>query len=383
MALAALQSCFRAVPPDAVVAVVDCVLASSSSTSPSQLFHSLLDSFPEVLPASSVQPQALYSDHGHAASLSHAAALCHLLPRLDSSSSKDALRTLLWRVFLPLLRGESSQLQQQTIALMCDTVSDSKSWDLLGATILPFCIRSCAVAMSLHTTHEYGDDHSIMYHYHLDAADAEDHHQSGAALLPLSNAAALLALLLGDALERRQNTLSLPQDASLEALLQNLSWDLSRLVLKMFDHGQEYRSCATRILLQPLLISLANVSCVAVQFGAVQLKLSRLAGFLSCAVVTCYLNCLLELIVLRHYSCRSGFLESIWNCCVSLFSLGRAERLDAYGILSLYLSTLKSGCRYAVAGADEAHNFDLRNVTVFWDELRRGLVSHLVDYFVI
>jgi hypothetical protein len=170
---------------------------------------------------------------------------------------------------------------------MCDTVSDSKSWDLLGATILPFCIRSCAVAMSLHTTHEYGDDHSIMYHYHLDAADAEDHHQSGAALLPLSNAAALLALLLGDALERRHNTLSLPQDASLEALLQNLSWDLSRLVLKMFDHGQEYRSCATRILLQPLLISLANVSCVAVQFGAVQLKLSRLAGFLSCAVVTC------------------------------------------------------------------------------------------------
>jgi hypothetical protein len=111
-------------------------------------------------------------------------------------------------------------------------------------------------------------------------------------LLPLSNAAALLALLLGDALDRRQ-TLSLSQDASLGALLQNLTWDLSRLVLKMFDHCQEYRSCVTRILLQPLLISLEHVSCVVVQFGVTRilcqplLKLSWLVGFLSCAVVTC------------------------------------------------------------------------------------------------
>jgi hypothetical protein len=112
----------------------------------------------------------------------------------------------------------------------------------------------------------------------LDAANAEDHPQSGTALLPLSNAAALLALLLGDALDKRQ-TLSLSQDASLGALLQNLTWDLSRLVLNMFDHGQEYRSCVTRILLQPLLISLEHVSCVVVQFGAVQLKLSWLPAF--------------------------------------------------------------------------------------------------------
>jgi hypothetical protein len=112
----------------------------------------------------------------------------------------------------------------------------------------------------------------------LDAANAEDHPQSGTALLPLSNAAALLALLLGDALDKRQ-TLSLSQDASLGALLQNLTWDLSRLVLNMFDHGQEYRSCVTRILLQPVLISLEHVSCVVVQFGAVQLKLSWLPAF--------------------------------------------------------------------------------------------------------
>ncbi|KAF7062705.1 hypothetical protein CFC21_069279 [Triticum aestivum] len=339
MALAALESCFRAVPPEAVAAVVDCVLASSPSASPSEFFRSLLDSF----------PKAQDGGHGHAAALSHAAALCHLLPRLGDDP-RDALRALLWGVFLPLLRREDAQpsrLQQQATALMCDAVSSARSWDLLGATILPFCVRSCAAAMALPTTHQYDGDDSIVYRYHWDAAVAPDDGLSGeAGLLPLSRATALLASLLGDALKRRRETHEEGADASLDALVQNLTWDLSRLVLKMFDLGQEYRSCATRVLLQPMLTSLADVSCVTVEFGAVQLKLSR-----------------------------SGFLESIWNSCVSLFSLGRPERLDAYAILSLYFSVLKSGHQGAIPGADEVQNFDLRNVTEFWDELRRGLVD--------
>jgi hypothetical protein len=42
-AVAALQSCFGALPADTVPAVVDCVLASSLESSPSQLFSVLLD----------------------------------------------------------------------------------------------------------------------------------------------------------------------------------------------------------------------------------------------------------------------------------------------------------------------------------------------------
>ncbi|XBJ18655.1 hypothetical protein VPH35_009771 [Triticum aestivum] len=49
IALAALDSYLRAVPPEAVAAVVDLVFASSpSSTSPSKLFRTLLFSFPKV-----------------------------------------------------------------------------------------------------------------------------------------------------------------------------------------------------------------------------------------------------------------------------------------------------------------------------------------------
>lgn len=202
--------------------------------------------------------------------------------------------------------------------------------------------------MDLPITHEYAADDSTMYYYLWDW-DAGDDHTSEAGLLPLSKATTLLASLLGHALKRRRNTLSLLQedaDASLDSLVKNLTWDMSRLVLKMLAHGQEYRSCATKNLLHPLLISITHVSSVTVKFGTVQLKLSR-----------------------------SGFLQSIWNSCVSLFSLGRAERLDAYDILSLYFSALKSGQQYAVLGANQVQNFDLRNITEFWDELRRGLVD--------
>ncbi|KAJ1299246.1 hypothetical protein BS78_01G517100 [Paspalum vaginatum] len=344
-AAAALESCFRALPANAVSGVVDCVLASSASASPSQLFDALLRSSPSY----QEQEQQLQQEQGlqaqsecHAA-ICRATALRYLLSQFDSPPMvKEALRMLLWRVILPLLRDtvETIALLQQVIALMCDAISDNGSWDLLGATIVSFCIRSSAVAMGLSAT---GDD-SMFY---LGILEVDFPGDNLSCLLPLSKASSVLASLLGDILERRRTILTSQKGAAdLDVLVQNLSWDLSALILKMFAHGQEYRSCAAQILLHPVLISLADVLCVTVTFGAVQHKLSRF-----------------------------GFLECLWNSCVSLFSLGRGERLDAYNILSLYFSTLKSGHKVTALGADNSQEFDLRNVSEFWDELRRGLVD--------
>uniref|UniRef100_A0A0D3HD90 Uncharacterized protein n=1 Tax=Oryza barthii TaxID=65489 RepID=A0A0D3HD90_9ORYZ len=73
---------------------------------------------------------------------------------------------------------------------------------------------------------------------------------------------------------------------------------------------------------------------------------------------------------------RSGFLESIWASCHSIFALRPAERLDAYNILSLslYLSTLK----YVFSGPDEPQDYDLRNSYESWDEIRRGLALYIL-----
>ncbi|CAL4928552.1 unnamed protein product [Urochloa decumbens] len=355
-AVAALESCFRALPVDAVPAVVNCVLASSASTSPAQLFHALLRS-----PTSSEQEQGqgqeqeqeqeqercLQAPSDRHASISHAAALRHLLARFDNPpKAKDALRLLLWRVFLPLLRDTIEPNLHQVTALMCDAISDTGSWDLLGTTIVPFCIRSSAVAMGMSAAHD-----AMLYHRVMEEDFAGDNLPP---VLTLSKASSVFASLLVHILERRRALLSVgPQGdaADLDALVQNFTWDLSTLVLKMFAHGQEYRSCATRTLLQPLLISLADIPSVTVMLGAVQHNLSRF-----------------------------GFLECIWDSCISLFSLGRGERLDAYNILSLYFSTLKLGHRVAVLGADKLQEFDLRNVCEFWNQLRKGLVDK--DSFV-
>ncbi|KAF8780329.1 hypothetical protein HU200_001429 [Digitaria exilis] len=345
-AVAALKSSFRALPADAVPAVVDCILASSASTSPAQFFHALLGS-----PTPSEQQQREQSDADRHASISHATALRHLLARFDTPrEAKDALRLLLWRVFLPLLRDTIEPNHHQVTALMCDAISDTGSWDLLGATIVPFCVRSSAAAMGLPVGHD-----SMVYHSSIMEADfAWDNLLR---LLTLSKANSVLASLLGEILERRRTVLSMgtldSQEGAvdLDALVQNLTWDLSTLVLKMFAHGQEYRSCATRTLLQPLLISLADIPYVTVMLGDGQHKLSRF-----------------------------GFLECIWGSCISLFSLGCGERLDAYRILSLYFSTLKLGHQVAVFGADKLQEFDLRNVSEFWNQLRKGLVDK--DSFV-
>jgi hypothetical protein len=77
-------------------------------------------------------------------------------------------------------------------------------------------------------------------------------------------------------------------------------------------------------------------------------------------------------------ACRFGFLERMWDSCISLFSLGRGERLDAYNILSLYFSTLKLGHQVAVLGSDKLQEFDLSNVSEFWNQLRKGLVRHFL-----
>src|SRR5438045_247051 len=99
--------------------------------------------------------------------------------------------------FSSLVPAHSSYVcMPQVTALMCDVVSNTGSWDILGATIVPFCIRSSAVAMGLSA----GDD-SLLHHDIMEADFA------GVNLLSLSKASTVLASLLGGTLERRRNIL--------------------------------------------------------------------------------------------------------------------------------------------------------------------------------
>ena len=59
-----------------------------------------------------------------------------------------------------------------------------------------------------------------------------------------------------------------------------------------------------------------------------------------------------------------------------LFSLGPAERRDAYGIISLYLSYFSCDDRFQEDMVDRAAGFDMGADKEFWGEIKRGLVLY-------
>ncbi|KAK4747415.1 hypothetical protein SAY87_014001 [Trapa incisa] len=73
---------------------------------------------------------------------------------------------------------------------------------------------------------------------------------------------------------------------------------------------------------------------------------------------------------------RKAFIEKIWNCCKTMFSLGNVERRDAYCVLSLCLSFSPYGDEFYHAEMNcHSGEFDIRDDKEFWGEIKRGLVG--------
>ncbi|XP_020081314.1 uncharacterized protein LOC109704964 isoform X3 [Ananas comosus] len=332
--IASLRSCFAAAPPAAVPAIVDCV-AASASVSPNDLFVSLLRAFPD--PA-----EVLESNYA----VSHAAALCHLIK--NTEYPRDAMRSLIWRVFVPLLKAikiNDTELLNPIVGLLCDAISKNESWELLGTTIVPFCLRSIGLGVGLPQ-----NDELSVYKWSSEGAVDGNFEGVSSQSLPLITTCRILKSLLIAVLKIREghcslDLMSIEGCRSLDALAQNLTWDLSKLVLCMLTQSPDYRSCATRMLLPVLLGSLNEFSSVTVFAHEKEFTLSRFS-----------------------------VLKDIWKCCISLFSLGRQERSDAYSILSLYFSHHVEKCE-TVAKYDSSEDFDIRDTKEFWEEVRKGLVD--------
>lgn len=98
--------------------------------------------------------------------------------------------------------------------------------------------------------------------------------------LPLITTCRILKSLLIAVLKIREahcslDLMSIEGCRSLDALAQNLTWDLSKLVPCMLTQSPDYRSCATRMLLPVLLGSLNEFSSVTVFAHEKEFTLSR------------------------------------------------------------------------------------------------------------
>lgn len=100
--------------------------------------------------------------------------------------------------------------------------------------------------------------------------------------------------------------------------------------------------------------------------------------------VPCYVSCInstfwflsikaFVCFILFNLICRVLFSREIWKCCISLFSFGPLERLDAYLVLSLYFLFCHMECE-DVTVDNTGEEFDIRAMEEFWKEIQKGLV---------
>ncbi|XP_064989872.1 uncharacterized protein LOC135627659 isoform X1 [Musa acuminata AAA Group] len=339
--ITSLLKSLAVVPSAAAPAIIDCVLVSSSF-SPSALFSLLLESF-----AGAAEP--LQSNY----ILSYTSSLCHLIKK--TRFQDGSMRQLIWRVFLPLLKSinsDDSELFNQVNGLFCDLVSEIQSWDLLGATLVPFCLRSLGLIIGM----PQNEDLAAYKWTTSDVVVEQGSDDIALGVLPLRIVSHILMSLLESAMTCREEIQSVGQTLinggdSLECFINKLTWDLSRLALGVLMQGSECRSCAMHLLLPVVFSSLSKLSLVTIQVQGSQYSVSR-----------------------------ACFSEDLWNCCSSLFTLGHLERLDAFSILSLYFSRFYEIEDFELSVDKTTYALNIIAKKEFWEEIRRGLVDK--DAFV-
>lgn len=164
---------------------------------------------------------------------------------------------------------------RQVNGLFCDLVSEIQSWDLLGATLVPFCLRSLGLIIGMPQNEDLAA-------YKWTTSDVVEQGSDDIALgvLPLRIVSHILMSLLESAMTCREEIQSVGQTLinggdSLECFINKLTWDLSRLALGVLMQGSEYRSCAMRLLLPVVFSSLSKPSLVTIQVQGSQYSVSR------------------------------------------------------------------------------------------------------------
>lgn len=163
----------------------------------------------------------------------------------------------------------------QVDRLLCDVISKMQSWALVGATLVPFCLRSVGLSVAMLHCEEL-----ITYQWNSEGIIDQEFEGMSSGLLVLPIACCILKSLLDMALRRWREIRSLEPKSvdacnSLNNFVHNVTWDLSKMALGMLMQGPEYRSCSIRLLLPPVFSSLNELCSVMVSVHGSQYTLSR------------------------------------------------------------------------------------------------------------
>ncbi|XP_021765778.1 uncharacterized protein LOC110730295 isoform X2 [Chenopodium quinoa] len=341
-----LSQSFRTVPPAAVPAMLDCI-STSTGVSHSSLFDSLLPDFSNLIKVIIEDNKKLDSEEC-AFIVSYLRGLSHLMKKMGVNSV--ALECFMWDGFIPMMKMfqlYEKEMLHEIVGSVLEVVSETNNWELIEASLVPILLRSVGFSMDMCQN----EDKSVIIWSRCSIFQSSGDLQKlvnksdNAPVLPLTLSCYILSCLLDAAAEKNQDMKgsSIPS----ETFCGNLLWDLCNLTIQMLSQSLDHRSCTTSLLL-PSIFKAFSSKCsyeVCIQGG----------------------NCCIS---------RQHFFMNLWKCSRVLFALGLAERRDAYGIISMYLSYFSSVDQSQVEMDDHrAEEFDIRAEKEFWDEIKRGLVE--------
>ncbi|KAK4844740.1 hypothetical protein QYF36_023863 [Acer negundo] len=357
--VSSLSNSFKQVPPAAMPALLDCILASTDSCA-SALFSSLLDIFPSLTKDAIKEGEKLDSDQCDYIT-SMVATLCHLLKKHEVNHI--AFQSFMWKVFIPLMKTMHAfdrEMLNQVAESFFDVVTKTNAWGVLEETLVPFILSSVGLSLDMlkikgSDVNEWGRCSQPFQGSNdqiLSSDTDKEYILSLSRSFPLSTSCHILTFVLDAALQSLQaasNSVSVLENGCcyVEKFAASLLWDLCDLTEQLLLPSLEHRSCAIGYLL-PIIF---------------KVFVSRYSLEISVDGQT-------------HILSRNHFFKRIWNCCKTLFSLGSLERRDAYSVLSLYLSSFSYSEGSETADrSDRAEEFDVSAEKEFWVEMKRGLVD--------
>ncbi|GAB2209657.1 hypothetical protein Droror1_Dr00026878 [Drosera rotundifolia] len=348
------------VPPSAIPALLDCVLASTGA-SPSLLFESLLIDFEHLITEMTASVIGELGVEEGKRVLSWFCALCHLVKK--SGDFHVPLKSFIWKAFVPsmkILQFHGRGTITEIIRSFCDVVIEIKSWQSIEATLASFLRRSIYLSMGV-------DQNKVSAALDGRSNDSDVHGlgwktcETNAVLdntfplpepLPLYISCHILTHLLEAALQSghtKKNTLGYVAEYGHDGVhfSQNFLWGIYDLTIQMISQGAEHQSCAVSLLLPAIFKAHSSFLFFEESVRGVELEISR-----------------------------NEFFMQIWECCRMLFSMGSTDRRAAFSILSLYLSYFP--CATPSDDVDMENRVDRFNISAenkLWKEIRKGLLE--------
>jgi len=152
-------------------------------------------------------------------------------------------------------------IHSQIEGLVFDIVSKMQTWELMGETVVPYCLRSVGLSVGM-----VRNDELAVYEW-----GSEDFSEFPGTF-PLPIACRVLVNLLDYVLRSRKWGQT---EQKLECFAANLMWDLSNLAVGLLMQSLEIRSFSVRLLLPTVFKSLRFFSSAKVLVNGAPYMISR------------------------------------------------------------------------------------------------------------